>query len=561
MEQGQKPRSFFRLFTPLEGELYEKDENGVRKEDSRFLTSYETAEYASLVQREIERMNREHMGSGGLAEFLEEEGLKARVIRMLPTAEAYGGRLWGVLEVQTDGPLSSEEMRAVRREWSRQAKDGWGRSFAKQAIAVNGGELYVSFYNDGPDAAMLMEQELKSCRPMEVCITAQKYRRRSGYQPALLRLPAGRYELSDALQRALAQEGDEYNVQMSRGCPGFLKNALSDAAPFTLQELNLLAEKVCRMNDSQWGIYEGILKLRQDGDIDHPMTMKELINAAYRREHFAFYLGVVNDRVLGELCIENEMLDWLEGLPDEVMELLDEEKIGSALRRSEQGTFISRGYVSRSTPDGSELYDGIHPPEQMDAHDGVISLRLEAADSDEGQNTGVWLELPADEAAMREALYSLKETTFDDCRIAETKSMVPALRYPFAGDEDMEKLNTLAWRIKKFSDDRTLMKYKAVLELELCNELDMALDIAGNLDCYDFDPKIVSPEDYAEYVLREAGLDTDDPAFFNFDFSGYGKRQLEGSAFVSTAYGMIARNDRSFRQEYTAIPRQGMTMQ
>lgn len=54
MEQGQKPRSFFRLFTPLEGELYEKDENGVRKEDSRFLTSYETAEYASLVQREIE---------------------------------------------------------------------------------------------------------------------------------------------------------------------------------------------------------------------------------------------------------------------------------------------------------------------------------------------------------------------------------------------------------------------------------------------------------------------------------------------------------------------------
>lgn len=61
------------------------------------------------------------------------------------------------------------------------------------------------------------------------------------------------------------------------------------------------------------------------------------------------------------------------------------------------------------------------------------------------------------------------------------------------GDEDMEKLNTLAWRIKKFSDDRTLMKYKAVLELELCNELDMALDIAGNLDCYDFDPKIVSP--------------------------------------------------------------------
>lgn len=78
------------------------------------------------------------------------------------------------------------------------------------------------------------------------------------------------------------------------------------------------------------------------------------------------------------------------------------------------------------------------------------------------------------------------------------------------------------------------MKYKAILELEQFPDIDRMLDITKNLDCYDYDPVIVSAADY-------------------------GERQLEKSGFVSTSYGMIIRNDLPFEQEF-AEPDQGMTM-
>ena len=75
-----------------------------------------------------------------------------------------------------------------------------------------------------------------------------------------------------------------------------------------------------------------------------------------------------------------------------------------------------------------------------------------------------------------------------------------AFPYPLAGDEDIEKLNVLAQKIQAFPDQRTLAKFKAALELEIRNEIDFALDVAENLDCYDFDPKMYSPAAYAEEI-------------------------------------------------------------
>ena len=57
-------------------------------------------------------------------------------------------------------------------------------------------------------------------------------------------------------------------------------------------------------------------------------------------------------------------------------------------------------------------------------------------------DSGVWLELPADEQAMRLALASLGESTFDTCVIAEAESILPSLKYQLAGDEDIGRLNT-----------------------------------------------------------------------------------------------------------------------
>lgn len=550
------PLSFFRLFSPMEGELLEADDTGIVGDNTIALTAYETVDYTRYVKKEIRHMP---MASDGLVSAIQNEAIRGRIASMFPTVEAYGGRLWGVLEVRTAGRLTSGEMKMLQDEWRMQAKNGWGKIFEEQPIHTPQGELHVQFYNEGPDYSIRMEQELKGGQTkMQVTIAADEFKEKRVYKGAAVELPASRFELDDALQRAHVPEDGSYKLQRFIQWPGFLSGYLASSGDKTLEEVNLLAQKISRMDETQLETYEGALQLRRDENIDMPVSMKELINYTYNLDAFEFHPGVVEDGDLGEIAMMGGMFDIVDDLPEEVADLLDARKVGEALRRSDQGAFTRRGYIFPNSKSWQEVYDGVHLPEQPE-ESGLISLRLEPVSSTPEENSGVWLELPADEQAMHWALTSLGETSPDCCVIAEATSILPSLKHQIAGDEDIGKLNTLAERLAAFPDNRTLMKYKAVLELECFPDLDRMLDITQNLDCYEYDPVIRTAADYAEYLLCEAGFDTSDPAFDRFDFDGYGERQLERNGFVPTAYGSIGHNELPFEQEFTK-PRQGLTM-
>lgn len=406
---------------------------------------------------------------------------------------------------------------------------------------------------------------------MQANIYADCHENDRGYQGAALELPATPYEVRDALQRARVQEGGGYTLEGAGGWPDFLWNALfgsTVSGENALEELNLLAHAVSRMDEMQAGIFEGAVKLRMEETGKETVTLKELINLSACLDDYEFQPGVTNDASLGRACMEGGMLDIVENLPDGAAELLDPTKVGKALRNSDHGAFTPRGYVYRGTAAvRQDFYDGKHLPACGEDHQGLLSMRIEKLDAP-GREDGVWLELPADEKAIQWALLSVGEESFDACRIAEAKSIIPAFQYQLAGDEDIGKLNTLAGRLRELQrempDDLMLMKYKAVLELEQCFDLDMALDIAANLGCYDFGPDILSPDAYGEYVLQSAGIDTGDPAFCRFDFRGYGERQIEQAGYVFTRYGAISRSGQAFVHEYTEQGQasgQGMAME
>ena len=402
-------------------------------------------------------------------------------------------------------------------------------------------------------------------------IYADCHEKLRGYQGAMLELPATPYEISDALQRARVPEGGGYTLESTGDWPDFLWTALSNVSPLSgenaLEELNLLADAVSRMDEIQTGTFEGAVQLHLEETGKNP-TLKELINISACLDDYEFHPGVTNDLSLGRACMEGGMLDLVESLPDEVAALLDPAKVGKALRHSDHGAFASRGYVYRGVSAArQDFYDGEHPPACGEHHKGLLSLRVEKLDAPDA-DSGVWLELPADEKALGWALLSVGEKTFDTCRIAEAKSIIPAFQYQLAGDEDIGKLNKLAKRLQKLQQempgDLMLMKYKAVLELEQYSDLDMALDIAANLGCYDFSPDVLSPDAYGEYVLQSAGIDTGDPAFSCFDFRGYGERLLEGAGYVFTPYGAVTRGGQECVHEYTEQEQesgQGMAME
>lgn len=316
---------------------------------------------------------------------------------------------------------------------------------------------------------------------MQANIYADCHENDRGYQGAALELPATPYEVRDALQRARVQEGGGYTLEGAGGWPDFLWNALfgsTVSGENALEELNLLAHAVSRMDEMQAGIFEGAVKLRMEETGKETVTLKELINLSACLDDYEFQPGVTNDASLGRACMEGGMLDIVENLPDGAAELLDPAKVGKALRNSDHGAFTPRGYVYRGTAAvRQDFYDGKHLPACGEDHQGLLSLRIEKLDAP-GREGGVWLELPADEKAIQWALLSVGEESFDACRIAEAKSIIPAFQYQLAGDEDIGKLNTLAGRLRELQrempDDLMLMKYKAVLELEQCFDLDMA---------------------------------------------------------------------------------------
>lgn len=406
---------------------------------------------------------------------------------------------------------------------------------------------------------------------MQANIYADCHENERGYQGATLELPATPYEIRDALQRARVPEGGGYTLEGFGDWPDFLWSALFDDAISggkALEELNLLAYAVSRMDEMQAGIFEGAVELYMEETGKETVTLKELINLSACLDDYEFQPGVTNDVSLGWACIEGGMLDIVENLPDGAVELLDPAKVGKALRDSDHGAFTPRGYVYRGTAAvRQDLYDGEHLPACGEDHQGLLSLRIGKLDAPDGDG-GVWLELPADEQAIQQAILSVGEESFDACRTAEAKSIIPAFQYQLAGDEDIGKLNTLAGRLRELQrempDDLMLMKYKAVLELEQCFDLDMALDFAANLGCYDFNPDILSLDAYGEYVLQSAGIDTGDPAFSYFDFQGYGERQIGQAGYVFTPYGTVSRNGQAFVHEYTEQGQtsgQGMAME
>lgn len=146
-----------RLFSPLQGYLYEVDEWGNPEETPQVLGGRDLLQYAASIQERIEQEDWSQEGDRGLAEYLDNRLLKQRVASMFPGLEEVNGCLYGVMTLVSRGRLSPQEMEAVIESWSGQASDGWGEGFEQREIKAEGGELYVSFWQPEDSFEILPE--------------------------------------------------------------------------------------------------------------------------------------------------------------------------------------------------------------------------------------------------------------------------------------------------------------------------------------------------------------------------------------------------------------------
>ena len=553
MERWDKPYRI-RLFSPIEGELCPSDR---MMEENISLTAYEMELYEEPIRDSLKQAELLGENNRKLWQYFSGEIQMPNIRSLSLEVESYGGRIWSVLQAESFEKLTHEEVQRLSETWEKLTVGGFIKELRENQVPVSEGTLTALLGNEGLDYFVLPEKVLKGTAhlltpALEVEIFSKRQISEVGYSGANITLPTEDSFLRDTMRRAYVDENEAYRIEFCGRWPDFLVDALNQTGSITLEEANVLAYLVSYMDTLQMETYEAAIQMRQEEKIDVPPTIKELINLCY----YEFRPGIRNDRELGEVCLDGGISDWIDRLSDDVVELLDPEKVGMEQRREEQGVFTSKGYAFPNARSRQDMYDGKHLPDISGISEGIFSLRIVSTQHPE--ETGVWLELPATERELQWTLNALQERNFKDCIIAEGRS--PISWCDLEADEDIEKLNELAKRIQNFPDNRMHCKYAAALELESCDGLDLALDIAENLDCYDFDPHIYSPKTYGNYILQEAGVDLQDPAFLNFHFYGYGLRQLGKAGHVCTTYGVIRRNEIPFQHEYTAL-QPGMKME
>ena len=216
-----------RLFSPIEGEIYSLNST----EEGTHLTAYEMENYSSFIRDHMEDVGLLGKRNQKLMTYFNNEIRLHKPVSLSLDLEAYGGRLWSVLQADSQDKLTHEEVQSLAETWEMIAAGGFIREMQETRILVPDGELTVFLGNEGLDYFVCPEEVLKgtahTLKPaLDVAIYSEAYFLERSYQGAKLRLPAEPAFLKDAKMRAFIHENEPYQIELLGEWPSFLTSVL-----------------------------------------------------------------------------------------------------------------------------------------------------------------------------------------------------------------------------------------------------------------------------------------------------------------------------------------------
>ena len=171
------------------------------------------------------------------------------------------------------------------------------------------------------------------------------------------------------------------------------------------------------------------------------------------------------------------------------------------------------------------------------------------------------------------ALRELRVKRWDECTLVDARCVLPE-----AGDLVAQYSDTVADLIydgvqlgyvleqKDQGTPNFMERYAAALALEGCHDLRLALDIAQNLNCYDWTRR-ADLEESGRRKLLDAGVTEEQIQVSGIDLAGYQTHLLREQGYKPTAdgWGYIRRNANEFYYQFStpAQPQEepGLAMQ
>ena len=362
---------------------------------------------------------------------------------------------------------------------------------------------------------------------------------------AKLDLPASPWELWDAMEKVRLQTDDILYMEIEDYFAFEYLSPHLDGLDISLNELNALAAQLAALDEVQGIAFEGMFsiavqrKVNANGGI---ITLRDLRDLAVSAKTDCYHVvDAADDTQLGRFYAENEFVPELDGISDEVFEMLDFAGIGRMMRCSENGVFVGSLYV---------LQDGeltTAPPVQktLPEKPGYLFRLTLGLHPDIGDDRTVTLILPAAEVELLDAQAQLGAEGWEGVTVIDYDEIIPYAAEFTDLPMELEEFNVLAAAVRDMpSPEKQLPKLKALLKQFEVQDIATAISLTECLDDYVLTPEISSPQ---ETAIDQLHFMTDDHSvellLSHVNLYAYGCDLIREDNAVLSPYGLLHRAD------------------
>ena len=360
---------------------------------------------------------------------------------------------------------------------------------------------------------------------------------------AKLDLPASPWELWDAMEKVRLNEGEQLYMEIEDyEAFGYLAPYL-DGLDISLIELNDLAALLSPLDEVQEAAFEGLFsmevqrKVNANGGV---ITLQDLRDLAVSARTDCYHVvDAADDAQLGRFYAENDFVPELDGVSNEVFEMLDFAGIGRMMRCSENGVFVGSLYVLR---DG-ELTTAPPVQKALPGKPGYLFRLTLGLHPDIGDARTVTLDLPAAEAELLDAQEQLGVEGWEGVTVIDYDGIIP-----YAADftdlpMELEEFNAFTKAARDIPRSE-VPKLKALLEQFEVQDIETAMGLTEHLADYVLAPEISSAQetaiDHLRFIMNREEAVRLIPYVNLFN---YGETVIHADNAALTSYGLLHRAD------------------
>ena len=362
---------------------------------------------------------------------------------------------------------------------------------------------------------------------------------------ATLELPASPWELWDAMEKVRLQTDDILYMEIEDYFAFEYLSPHLDGLDISLNELNDLAAQLAALDEVQGIAFEGMFsievqrKVNANGGV---ITLQDLRDLAVSAKTDCYHVvDAADDAQLGRFYAENEFIPELDGVSNEVFEMLDFAGIGRMMRCSENGVFVGSLYVLR---DG-ELTTAPPVQKTLPEKPGYLFRLTLGLRPDFGGNRTAVLDMPASEEALAAAQEQLGTLNWENTVVLNYDGILPNAVFFADLPSELEAFNEFAKAVQNIPfPEKQLPKLKALLKQFEVQDITTALSLTECLDDYVLTPEISSPQ---ETAIDQLHFMTDDHSaellISHVNLYAYGCDIIREDNASLTPYGLLHRAD------------------